>query len=92
MAATLGRKMFAAAALTMALAACDGEPGPGGVTAEEAEQLNEAADMIDVSSDSLSAGDDETLGNGEEPIAEESDTPIAEESETPSAGNGVAAQ
>ena len=82
MAGAIGTRMIAAA-LTIALAACNGEPGPGGVTAEEAEQLNEAADMIDVSSDSLTAGEDETLGNGEEPI-EESDTPVAD--------NGVTAE
>jgi len=81
MAGAFGTKMIAAA-LISALGACNSEPGPGGVTAEEAEQLNEAADMIDVSSDSLTAGEDETLGNGEEPIAE--DTPIAD--------NGVAAE
>lgn len=83
MAGAFGRKMIAVA-LTIALSACNGEPGSGGVTAEEAEQLNEAADMVDVSSDSLTAGEDATLGNGEEAIAEESDTSTAD--------NGAAAE
>jgi len=83
MTGTVGRKMIAIA-FTIALAACNDEPERGGVTAEEAEQLNEAADMIDVSSDSLTAGEDETLGNGEEAIAEEGNTPAA--------GNGTTAE
>ena len=58
------RHALAAAALSM-LAACGSqEPEAGGVTADESRQLNEAAEMLDVSPDSLTAEDTE-LGNGE---------------------------
>lgn len=54
----------AAAALAL-LAGCGGGGGEGGVTADESKQLNEAADMLDASADSLVAPDETGLGNGE---------------------------
>nr|WP_295370980.1 hypothetical protein [uncultured Sphingosinicella sp.] len=53
-----------AAALAL-LAGCGGGGGEGGVTADESKQLNEAADMLDASADSLVAPDETGLGNGE---------------------------
>ena len=54
-------------AAVLALGACgDGEEGNSGVTAEESKQLNDAAEMLDASPDSLVAGDETGLGNGEE--------------------------
>jgi len=55
----------AAGALAL-LAGCGGGGGSeGGVTAEESKQLNEAAEMLDASPDSLVAPDETGLGNGE---------------------------
>jgi hypothetical protein len=57
---------FAVVAAVLALGACGGNnEGEGGVTAEESKQLNEAAEMLDASPDSLVAGDETGLGNGE---------------------------
>ena len=68
----------------LALGACGGpEEGSGGVTREEAEQLNEAAEMLDASPDSLVAPDETGLGNGEDNAAT-GDLPVSEEAE----GNG----
>jgi hypothetical protein len=50
-------------ALAALLAGCGGEP-EGGVTAEESDQLNEAAEMLE-SEDTLIAGDETGLANGE---------------------------
>ncbi len=56
-------------AAVLALGACGGgDQKEGGVTAEESKQLNEAAEMLDASPDSLVAGDETGLGNGEEAI------------------------
>ena len=58
-------------AAVLALGACGGdEQREGGVTAEESKQLNEAAEMLDASPDSLVAGDETGLGNGEAGSAE----------------------
>ena len=58
-------------AAVLALGACGGdEPREGGVTAEESKQLNDAAEMLDASPDSLVAGDETGLGNGEAGSAE----------------------
>ena len=58
-------------AAVLALGACGGdEPREGGVTAEESKQLNDAAEMLDASPDSLTAGDETGLGNGEAGSAE----------------------
>lgn len=53
-------------AAVLALGACGGpDEGAGGVTKEESQQLNEAAEMLDASPDSLAASDETALGNGE---------------------------
>lgn len=63
----------ALAALTL-LAGCDGgdkEAGVGNVSAEEAAQLNDAAEMLDASPDSMAAPENmrlETESNSAEPI------------------------
>ena len=59
---------LAATAALLALAGCGGseaEQGAGGVTAEESQQLNEAAEMLDASPDSLAVTEGAELGNGE---------------------------
>jgi hypothetical protein len=58
---------LAVMAAVLALGACGGggEQGAGGVTAEESQQLNEAAEMLDASPDSLVISNDAELGNGE---------------------------
>lgn len=62
---------LAVVAAVLALAACGGNnDNPGGVTQEESEQLNNAAEMLDASPDSLVAGDETGLGNGEAANAE----------------------
>lgn len=53
------------------LMACGEEAQPGGVTAEESRQLDEAANMLDASPDSLAAPEDAALGNGEAGLVEE---------------------
>lgn len=68
----------------IALAACGGsEKTPGGVTQEESEQLNNAAEMLDASPDSLVAPDETGLGNGEDnggdADAETGDLPVSNE-------------
>jgi hypothetical protein len=57
----------ALAALAL-LAACGGGE-TGGVTAEESQQLNEAAEMLDAAPDTLVAADESGLGNGEAAVA-----------------------
>ena len=49
------------AALTL-LAGCGQGSEPGGVTAEESQQLNEAAAMLDAAPDNVAAGDETGLG------------------------------
>jgi ABC-type glycerol-3-phosphate transport system substrate-binding protein len=58
---------LAVMAAVLALAACGGgeENGAGGVTKEESEQLNEAAEMLDASPDSLVISNEAELGNGD---------------------------
>ena len=50
---------------TTALNACNRHEDSGGVSAEESQQLNNAAEMLDASPDSLAAGNDTPLGNGD---------------------------
>ena len=70
---------LAMVAAMLALGACGGpEEGSGGVTREEAEQLNEAAEMLDASPDSLVAPDETGLGNGEDNAAT-GDLPVSGE-------------
>ncbi len=53
-------------AAVLAVGACGGnDEGAGGVTPEESRQLNEAAEMLDASPDSLVAPDETGLGNGD---------------------------
>jgi hypothetical protein len=59
--------LMAAAAL---LAGC-GNDERGGVTAEESEALNNAAEMLDASPDSLVPSEDMPLGNGEEVVVDD---------------------
>ncbi|WP_157220278.1 hypothetical protein [Flavisphingomonas formosensis] len=51
----------------LVLGACNrhNEQSVGGVTADEAAQLNNAAEMLDTSPDSLSAPEDAPLGNAD---------------------------
>lgn len=58
---------LAVMAAVLALGACGGgeEQGAGGVTAEESQQLNEAAEMLDASPDSLVISNEAELGNGD---------------------------
>jgi hypothetical protein len=68
-------------AALLALGACGGpEEASGGVTREEAEQLNEAAEMLDASPDSLTAPDETGLGNGEDNAAG-GDLPVSGEAQ-----------
>ncbi len=55
----------AAAGALALLAGCGQQGGEGGVTADESKQLNEAAEMLDASPDSLVAPDETGLGNGD---------------------------
>lgn len=61
---TLSIALLAASA---ALAGCGDNAGAGGVTAEESQALNEAAEMLDTSPDDLVADNDLVLTNGDEP-------------------------
>jgi hypothetical protein len=59
----LGIVIVATAAL--ALAACGAKKDEGGLTASDNQELNNAAEMLDASPDSLVASDNVALGNGE---------------------------
>lgn len=77
--------LTAAAAGLMALAGCgDGGTEAGGVTAEESRELDNAAEMLDASPDSLTASEDAALGNGES--AETGDVLVAD---TPADANAA---
>ncbi len=66
-------------AAVLALGACGGgDQKEGGVTAEESKQLNEAAEMLDASPDSLVAGDETGLGNGEAESGDTGDVMVAD--------------
>ena len=52
------------AAASVALAACGEKKDEGGLTAADNQELNNAAEMLDASPDSLVASDDVALGNG----------------------------
>ena len=63
------RNLTSAAALAaglVLLTGCGGDSGAGTPTAEENQQLNEAAEMLDTSPDDLVPADEAALGNGEE--------------------------
>lgn len=76
--------LFAALA---ALPGCGGtDESNGGVTAEESRQLDNAAEMLDASPDSLVATDEAPLGNGEEAVMDtNSDAPILDNGVLPPA-------
>ncbi|HEX8669176.1 MAG TPA: hypothetical protein VF727_12485 [Allosphingosinicella sp.] len=63
----------ALAALTLVAACGQKSEGEGGLSAEDSQQLNETANMLDTSPDSLTAGENMTLGNGEEASAATAD-------------------
>jgi hypothetical protein len=60
------------------LSACCEREGEGGITAEENRELNNAAEMLDTSPDSLVASDDAALGNGDAP-AQTGDVLVSDE-------------
>ena len=77
-----GLAMTSIIAALLALGACGGsEEGSGGVTREEAEQLNDAAEMLDASPDGLGAPDETGLGNGEDNAAT-GELPVSGEAES----------
>ena len=70
---------FAVLAAVLAVGACGGnDQNEGAVTAEESKQLNEAAEMLDASPDSLVAGDETGLGNGEAGSGDTGDLMVAD--------------
>ena len=78
---------LAVTAAVLALGACGGSnEGSGGVTQEESKQLNEAAEMLDASPDSLVAPDETGLDNGEAGSGEDAD---AETSDLPVMANAA---
>jgi len=85
------RKAIVAAALVAGmsmLAGCGDKEGEGGLTAEDNRQLDNAAEMLDVPSDSLVANEEMLLGNGEVESAEEGDVAVANEAATQAGANG----
>lgn len=83
-------KAIVAAALVtgmVLLGGCGEKAGEGGLTAEDNRQLDNAAEMLDVPSDSLVANEEMLLGNGEEVSAEEGDVAVVNEVAT-GAANG----
>jgi hypothetical protein len=56
-------------AALVALAGCGAKKDEGGLSAQDNQELNAAAEMLDASPDSLVATDNVALGNGEEPAA-----------------------
>ena len=76
----------AALAACAALASCGSkDESNGSVTPEEAAELNNAAEMLDTSPDSLVAPEEAPLGNGEEPAVSDTAT-----NQQPDAVNGGA--
>jgi len=61
---------FAIAAGSMLLAGCGREAGPGGVSAEEERQLDNAASMLDAQ-DNIAVPEDSLVANEAEIVAEE---------------------
>ncbi len=78
----------ALAAVAAMLAGCGDKPGEGGLTAEDNRQLENAAEMLEVPSDSLVANEEMQLGNGEEESVEEGDVAITNDALTNAADNG----
>ena len=84
------RKLIAATALAAGLtilAGC-GDKGDGNTpTAEENAQLDNAAEMLDASPDSMVANEDAPLGNGEVDVVETEEAAPANGAAANSAGN-----
>jgi len=77
------RKLIAAAALTVGLtmlAGCGDKDGGNTPTEEENRQLDNAAEMLDASPDSMVANEDAPLGNGEVVVEEDDPAPADEAS------------
>jgi hypothetical protein len=71
---------LAVAAAVLALAACGGQDGnSGGLSAEENKKLDNIAETLDASPDSLVATDETGLGNGEEGSAETGEVMVSDE-------------
>ena len=83
------KRMIGGAALLLAaasLAACGGaKKDPNMPTEEENRQLDNAAEMLDASPDSLAVGENVALGNGEDEGAQDS----IDEDEGNGGGNGA---
>jgi len=79
--------ILAAATAALMLISCGGETGQdtnnSAVTPAEAMAIDNGADMLDTSADSLVAIEDSGIGNGEMPVAENVQT-----GEVSVAGNG----
>jgi predicted small lipoprotein YifL len=79
------KRLIGGAALLVAVAAlsaCGAKKDPNLPTAEESAQLNNAAEMLDASPDSLAVNEDVALGNGDETSQDSID-------EDGDAGNGA---
>ena len=86
----MGKRIMTAALIAGAamLAACSETPGEGDLTSEDNRQLENAAEMMDVPSDSLVANEEMLLGNGEEESVEEGDVATTNNVLANAAGNG----
>jgi len=76
------RKVIATAVLAASLAmlaGCSEEPGAGGLTEADNRELNNAAEMLDTSPDSLVPSEEAALGNGEEEFPEGEEATVANE-------------
>ena len=65
------------AAAVLAVGACGGGEEKGGLTAEENQKLDNMAETLDASPDSLVATEEAALGNGEE-AAEIGELPVTD--------------
>lgn len=63
------KELVAVAALAL-LAACGSDPQPGDLTAEESDQLNEAAAMLD-NADAIPVSEDAAANSGEVLVVDE---------------------
>ncbi len=78
------------AAAALVLGACGGpDENSGGLSGEENRKLDNIAETLDASPDSLSATEETGLGNGEEASAEAGDLPVTDEAATNGADDAV---
>ena len=82
------RIMAALIAGAAMLAGCEEKPGEGGLTSEDNRELANAAEMMDVPSDSLAADEAMALGNGEEDVAEEGEAATVNNATSEPPANG----